>query len=139
MVVGDREKILQVVVNLLTNALKFTPKGGDVVLQCELLPESAGACVTVGDTGRGIPDEEHARIFEPFVQIGRPVGGTDSGVGLGLAISRELARGMGGDLTVESTVGVGSNFHFTIPTSRAAAGSPPPGSSVSAAGSGTYP
>ena len=73
------------------------------------------ACVHVRDNGMGIPAARRPHIFEPFVQrASRPLDQSD-GVGLGLAISRDLARGMGGDLTVDSTEGVGSSFTLTLP------------------------
>jgi signal transduction histidine kinase len=72
--------------------------------------------VRVADTGRGIPADQRERIFEPFVQVDRHrTPESQQGVGLGLAISRELARGMDGDLTVISEVGVGSTFTLTLP------------------------
>jgi len=71
--------------------------------------------VSVRDTGRGIPRSQLRNIFQPFVQVDRRLHSTESGVGLGLAISRELALGMGGDLTVESVVGVGSTFRLRLP------------------------
>jgi PAS domain S-box-containing protein len=115
---GDREKVLQIVINLLTNSVKFTPPGGTITVSCG---DSDDECWTaVRDTGSGIPAEHLDAIFEPFVQVGRADPGLGTGVGLGLAISRDLARGMGGDLTVESTLGVGSEFRLTLPSS------PPP-------------
>ena len=96
---ADGRRLRQVILNLLANAVKFTPAGGTVTLRCTPAPDVV--TVRVRDTGPGIPGDERERIFEPFVQLGRsrsnPVGGT----GLGLAISRELARAMGGDLWVE--------------------------------------
>jgi signal transduction histidine kinase len=72
--------------------------------------------VRVSDTGRGIPPDQLDRIFQPFVQVDRHrTQASQQGVGLGLAISRELARGMGGELAAESTVGVGSTFTLTLP------------------------
>jgi signal transduction histidine kinase len=71
--------------------------------------------VRVADTGRGIAPEQLERIFQPFVQVDSRLARTQEGVGLGLAISRDLARGMGGDLTVESEVGTGSTFTLTLP------------------------
>ena len=110
---ADAGKARQIVLNLLSNALKFTPAGGQVALRCRAEPTMA--VVEVVDSGAGIPAGELERVFEPFVQLGR--GRTDPviGSGLGLAISRELARGMGGDLTAESTVGAGSLFRLTLP------------------------
>ncbi len=115
---GDRDKILQVIVNLLSNAVKFTRAGGEVVLRCDSPDGDGMLSVVVQDTGRGIPADHLEQVFEPFVQVGRVVGGSDAGVGLGLAISRELARGMGGELTVASTVGEGSRFTFHLPRAR---------------------
>jgi signal transduction histidine kinase len=73
--------------------------------------------IVVNDTGRGIEGDQLERIFEPFVQIDARLTRTQEGVGLGLAISRDLARGMGGDLLVDSTVGEGSTFTLTMPLS----------------------
>jgi PAS domain S-box-containing protein len=115
-VIGDQEKIQQVVLNLLTNASKFTKEGGTIELSCSAGLTSVRVAVT--DTGRGIGKDKLESIFDPFVQVDRKSNeSSQQGVGLGLAISRELARAMGGDLTVESTVGVGSTFTFTLPVS----------------------
>jgi PAS domain S-box-containing protein len=113
---ADREKVQQIVLNLLTNAIKFTPAGGSITV--EMGPQDTAAEVVrvrVRDTGPGIPAASLESIFEPFVQLGTNVAGQQEGVGLGLAISRTLARGMGGDLTAESEVGVGSTFTLTLP------------------------
>jgi signal transduction histidine kinase/PAS domain-containing protein len=114
---GDREKMLQVVLNLLSNAAKFTREGGTVRLSADASPDPALGVVriVVRDSGRGIEGEQIERIFEPFVQVGRKLTSTEQGAGLGLAISRELARGMNGNLTVESVHGEGSTFTFTLP------------------------
>ena len=109
----DREKLQQIVLNLLTNALKFTDPGGQVELRCGVA--DARLRITVADTGRGIPADQLARIFEPFVQVDTGLTRTHGGVGLGLAISRNLARGMGGDLTVVSVLGAGSEFTLSLP------------------------
>jgi len=111
--VGDSEKIEQVILNLLTNALKFTDPGGAITLSCE----SSDGCarIKVADTGRGIPAAKLESIFDPFVQLDRSADpGSQHGVGLGLAISRELARAMGGELTAESEVGKGSVFTLAL-------------------------
>jgi PAS domain S-box-containing protein len=113
---ADPEKLRQVLLNLLSNAVKFTAPGGHVALACTTDRTAGEVRLRVTDTGRGIPADRLASIFEPFVQIDRartPEG--QQGVGLGLAISRDLARGMGGDLTVESTPGQGSAFTITLP------------------------
>jgi PAS domain S-box-containing protein len=110
---ADPEKLRQVVLNLLSNAAKFTAVGGRITVTCE----SAGAgavAVRVADTGVGVAPDQLARVFDPFVQVGRRLASNAEGVGLGLAISRDLARGMGGDLTAESTPGVGSTFTLTL-------------------------
>ena len=110
---ADAEKVQQVLLNLLTNAVKFTESGGSVRVQCTAGDRTAA--VTVTDTGRGIPAEKLDAIFEPFIQVEAQLTRTHDGVGLGLAISRDLARGMGGDLTVDSTVAQGSTFRLTLP------------------------
>jgi signal transduction histidine kinase len=111
-VTADRERVIQILVNLLTNALKFTNAGSVTV---DWRSDEQTAHVDVRDTGRGIPTDKLASIFEPFVQAGRSEEEQQQGVGLGLATSRELARAMGGDLTVASTVGQGSTFTLTLP------------------------
>jgi signal transduction histidine kinase/PAS domain-containing protein len=110
---ADRERAGQVLVNLLSNALKFTPPGGRVALR--LTDDAAWVRLLVEDTGVGIPAAQHERIFEPFVQVGGGLTRAGEGAGLGLAISRELARAMGGDVTVESAPGVGSTFALVLP------------------------
>ena len=116
---ADGEKLQQVVLNLLSNAVKFTDAGGCVELSCAKVPNGM-MCVRVSDTGRGIPAEQLERVFQPFVQVDARLTRTQDGVGLGLAISRDLARGMGGDLTVESEHGRGSTFTLTVPLAEPA-------------------
>ena len=110
---ADGEKLQQILLNLLTNASKFTPAGGSVHMWCDVSPEHAH--ITVKDTGRGIPTEKLERIFEAFVQVDSRLTRTEEGVGLGLAISRDLARGMNGEISLVSEVGKGSAFTVTIP------------------------
>ena len=110
---ADAEKVRQVLLNLLTNALKFTDAGGEIAVRCEV--DGAVARLRVVDTGVGIPADKLATIFDPFVQVDRGLNRPTEGIGLGLAISRDLARGMGGELTVESAVGRGSAFTLTLP------------------------
>jgi signal transduction histidine kinase/CheY-like chemotaxis protein len=110
---ADRDRVIQILLNLVGNAVKFTPAGGLVSITC-----AAGEAVVslrVRDTGPGIPRERLEEIFDPFVQVGRSSAERRQGVGLGLAISRELARMMEGELTVESVVGEGSTFTLTLP------------------------
>jgi signal transduction histidine kinase len=114
---ADREKVHQIVLNLLTNAIKFTPRGGRITVEAAPCPDSpANTCVRVRDTGVGIPAGHLERVFEPFVQLVSKPAFRQDGVGLGLAISRDLARGMGGDLTATSTVAVGSTFTLVLPS-----------------------
>jgi len=112
-VFADREKVQQIVVNLLANAVKFTPAGGSVELDWRV--EDEQLLVRVRDTGSGIPEEKIEEIFEPFVQLRASGSIPSGGTGLGLPISRDLARAMGGDVSVTSTLGVGSDFMLTLP------------------------
>ena len=114
---ADREKLLQIVVNLLANAVKFTPAGGRV--DVTLRPAGSRVEIRVADDGIGIAPEHHRRIFEPFVQVDDTLTRDTAGTGLGLAISRELAVGMGGGVTVESEPGRGSTFTLTLSRGRA--------------------
>ncbi|MEO8910003.1 MAG: ATP-binding protein [Gemmatimonadaceae bacterium] len=110
---ADEDKLRQILLNLLANALKFTPTDGTISLTAS--PTGQDVAIGVSDTGIGIPTEKLESIFEPFVQAKSAIKASDQGVGLGLAISRQLARAMGGDLKVESTIGVGSTFTLTLP------------------------
>jgi len=113
---ADREKARQVLINLLTNAVKFTPSGGRVTVDAIDDPEAADrVLIHVADTGIGIPRDKLAAIFEPFVQVRAELTRTVEGTGLGLAISRDLARGMGGDLVADSALGAGSTFTLSLP------------------------
>jgi PAS domain S-box-containing protein len=121
---GDGERVRQILVNLLTNAVKFTAPGGRVTVSAgaslqppgEARPEGPGPWVyiRVEDTGAGVPSERLEAIFEPFVQADMTLTRQHGGSGLGLAISRQLARLMGGDLTVRSTEGLGSSFFLWL-------------------------
>ncbi|MFL5500906.1 MAG: PAS domain-containing sensor histidine kinase [Gemmatimonadaceae bacterium] len=119
-VFADREKVQQIIVNLLANAVKFTPPGGSVEMDWRV--EDDTLLVRVKDNGAGIPDDKVEQIFEPFVQLrsagSLPTGGT----GLGLPISRDLARAMGGDVTATSTLGVGSVFTLRLPLRKRVSG-----------------
>jgi PAS domain S-box-containing protein len=110
---ADEEKLQQIVLNLLTNAVKFTDRGGQIRLDVDA--DEREARVRVSDSGIGIPTDKLDVIFEPFVQVDAKYTRTRDGVGLGLAISRDLARGMGGSLVVESVEGEGSTFTLTLP------------------------
>jgi signal transduction histidine kinase len=114
LVAADAERFQQILLNLITNATKFTVTGGRIDVLCDVHGESVR--IRVRDTGVGIRAIDIERVFEPFVQIDRHLtSSTQQGVGLGLSISRELARAMNGELTLESVEGVGSTFILTLP------------------------
>ena len=112
----DRDKLQQVLLNLLSNAIKFTRPEGHVSLGCDI--DASEVSIHVTDTGPGIAPDKLEMIFEPFVQVDTRLTRPHEGVGLGLAISRDLARGMGGELSVESEVGRGSTFTLRLPRGR---------------------
>jgi PAS domain S-box-containing protein len=114
--IADRLKVEQVVLNLLSNAVKFTPEGGTITVLCGRNEESV--TIAVSDTGPGIPEDKLEAIFDPFVQLGRTLTSKQEGAGLGLAISRDLARAMDGDVRVESVEGEGSTFTLRLPSVR---------------------
>jgi signal transduction histidine kinase len=120
LIYSDQEKIKQILLNLLSNAAKFTHAGQVVVCtgleDDKAYPDRASLVITVTDTGIGIPDEAMSRLFGEFQQADSSTTRQYGGTGLGLAISRKLARLLGGDLTVSSTVGVGSTFTLRLPT-----------------------
>ena len=109
---GDGEKVQQIMLNLLSNAIKFTDKGR-IAIRCEQR-NAREIEIAVADTGRGIPAGEISRLFQPFVQIDANLTRTKGGTGLGLTISREMARAMGGDLRVTSVSGEGSTFTLVL-------------------------
>ena len=123
--VGDERRVQQVLVNLLSNAVKFTPPGGQVAVECGYVERAATGpersrsgpwtYISVSDTGIGIAPELAERVFQPFVQVDTGYTRAHSGTGLGLTISRRLARLMGGDLTLESVQGEGSTFTLWLP------------------------
>jgi signal transduction histidine kinase len=110
---AEQEKLQQIVLNLVSNAIKFTEPGGRVDVECDA--DDAIVRVRVRDTGVGIPAERLDVIFDPFVQVDRRLTRAHEGIGLGLAISRDLASGMGGTLSARSVVGRGSVFTLTLP------------------------
>ncbi len=114
---ADRIKTEQIVLNLVSNAVKFTGHGGSVGVTCDRLGADHIA-LRVTDTGCGIPADQLEVVFEPFVQVGRTLTSAPEGAGLGLAISRDLARAMKGDIRADSTVDVGSTFTLTLPAGR---------------------
>jgi PAS domain S-box-containing protein len=112
---GDELRLRQVIANLVSNAVKFTQSGTVAVTAKEA---GAGICVTVADTGPGIYPGDLVKLFDRFSQGRTPGANLAGGTGLGLAISRELARLMGGDITVSSTLGLGSTFEVRAPMTR---------------------
>jgi PAS domain S-box-containing protein len=128
--VGDEDRVRQILANVLSNAVKFTGPGGTIRITCgttreadpgvEVSNEGAWTYVRVTDTGIGIAPEEIESVFRPFEQVERGHTRTRGGTGLGLTISRQLARLMGGDLTVESEPGQGSTFTLWLPSEAVA-------------------
>jgi signal transduction histidine kinase len=113
MVVADRDRVGNIVTNLLSNAIRYSPEGGEV--RCEVDVDGGGPSVAVSDHGLGIADEDLPRLFTRFGRILTPENRGISGTGLGLYLSRELARQHGGDISVRSTAGSGSTFTLSLP------------------------
>lgn len=113
---GDHDRLIQVMTNILSNAIKFTPKGGTIgiTVRQEAEPE-ARIVVSVSDTGMGIPAADLALIFEKFHRSGDQLTDATEGTGLGLAITRQIIEHHGGNIWAESTYGKGSRFSFTLP------------------------
>ena len=121
---ADAERVGQVLMNLLHNAVKFSRPGGRVVVGAE--PHAEGVVVSVRDEGIGIPAAEIERIFERFYKVDRARVRGKGGTGLGLAIARHIVEGHGGRITAESEEGVGSTFSFTLPRAGAPEGAAAP-------------
>lgn len=117
-VAADPAKLRVIVMNLLSNAVKFTD-AGTITVTADVSDDAV--VLALADTGLGIPAEDHERIFEPFRQVDGTSTRTQPGTGIGLPIARKLARLMGGDVTVESTLGVGSTFFVRLRRARAGA------------------
>jgi PAS domain S-box-containing protein len=111
---ADRDKLGQILLNVLSNAVKFTPEGGRITFALAEDDGPAHVTLRVTDTGVGIPADKLDAVFEPFVQVRSDYTRQVEGTGLGLAISRDLARGMGGDLRATSELGVGSTFEIAL-------------------------
>jgi signal transduction histidine kinase len=109
----DPHKVRQILVNLLSNAVKFTDAGGTVSLRARVVEDKVE--LTIADTGIGIPPEFLERIFDPFWQVEQKATRRAGGTGLGLSVSRRLARMLGGEISVTSTVGRGSTFLVVLP------------------------
>jgi signal transduction histidine kinase len=100
----DPERFLQIIHNLLSNAIKFTPSGGKVVLRADLEGFENPPSISVTDSGAGIPAEELPHLFERFFQAKNQEHAKAGGAGIGLSLTRELVKAMGGEISVESTV-----------------------------------
>ncbi|HJU90378.1 MAG TPA: ATP-binding protein [Gemmatimonadaceae bacterium] len=111
---ADKEKLVQILLNIVSNAAKFTPVDGGITLSTGIL-SPAMASISVRDTGIGMSPEELRVVFEPYTQFDSSLSREHKGTGLGMPISRELARGMGGDLVATSEPGVGSTFTLSLP------------------------
>lgn len=118
-VLADRDRILQVLTNLLDNAIKFTPEGGTVEVAAAL--DAHEAAVSVTDSGRGIPEEDLPRVFDRFYRVERSRSREAGGTGLGLAIAKHIVDAHGGRITAHSRQGAGSTFTFTLPRAPAPA------------------
>jgi PAS domain S-box-containing protein len=111
---ADKEKAVQIMLNVLSNAVKFTPAEGRITVNTAVLDNGMGA-FSVRDTGVGMTADQLRIVFEPFVQFDNALSRQHKGTGLGMPIGRELARGMGGDLVASSEPGVGSTFTLSLP------------------------
>jgi signal transduction histidine kinase len=116
-IVSDEQRLAQVITNLITNAVKFTPEKGAITINARKLGEDGGSCtleIAVTDTGIGISREEQAKLFQSFVQVDSSISRKFGGTGLGLAISKKIVEMMDGNIRVESEAGKGSSFIFTF-------------------------
>ena len=120
-VLGDRDKVRQVLLNLLNNAIKFTPEGGAIAIRAAEGPlgpgagHAGGVRVTVQDTGIGVAPEYHQRVFDPFFQVDNSSTREYGGTGLGLSIVKRFIEAHGGNVWLDSREGTGSTFYFTLP------------------------
>lgn len=110
---GDKIRVEQTIINIVSNAIKYTPDGGEIHIS--LSEQDKNVVISVSDNGVGIPEEDLPRLFERFYRVGKDRNSDKGGTGLGLAIAKEFALAHGGDITVESTVGVGTTFKIFFP------------------------
>ena len=131
---GDRDRLEQVLGNLMENAVKYSPDGSEIVVSVE--DKGDQIVTTVSDQGIGIPVDELGQVFERFHR-GRQVSSTNyGGLGLGLYITKQIVERHGGTIWVESKEGIGTTFHFTLPVTKAEAGESAPGRTQIAAVTG---
>jgi two-component system phosphate regulon sensor histidine kinase PhoR len=123
-VIADRDRLIQVLMNLVRNAFAYTEEGGIVSLESAVVPPG-WVVITVSDTGVGIPPEELERVFERFYRSDPSRARSTGGFGLGLSIARDLIEAMGGRITAQSEVGGGSRFAVWLPADPAARGDQP--------------
>lgn len=122
---GDRDRLVQVVINILSNATKFTPSGGEIHIAVRQEPSSNGQVVVqISDSGVGIPEESLDRIFEKFQRSNDKSAGAVEGTGLGLAIARQIIEFHDGRIWAASEPGKGSTFTFTLPLAGNGGGIP---------------
>lgn len=107
---AEFRRVLQVLLNLIGNAIRYSPKESRIWVRLDSIGNRA--MITVADQGHGLDEQQQEKVFEKFERLGR---GEDGGSGLGLYISRRIARAMGGDLTVESAPGQGARFTLSVP------------------------
>jgi signal transduction histidine kinase/CheY-like chemotaxis protein len=141
LIVGDDQRLAQVITNLLSNAVKFTPEGGKIHLETSLMEENGENCelrVEVADNGIGIPMEEQERMFRPFEQAESGTSRKYGGTGLGLVISKRIVESMGGRIWVESEPGKGARFIFTVKALRGKEGSDDALETSAAANAGAF-
>jgi signal transduction histidine kinase len=114
---GDRARLIQVLTNLISNAYKYTPNGGSILVSAHHKPngESGFVVCAITDSGIGISEEDQAKLFTKFFRSGDPVVREVTGTGLGLSITRSLIELQGGEIWVESQLGKGSTFAFSVP------------------------
>lgn len=120
-IIFDEQRVSQVITNLLSNAVKFTPEGGTITMNAGLIDENDELCtikISISDTGIGISEEQQKRLFKSFEQADSGISRKFGGTGLGLAISRKIVEMLGGRIWVESEIGKGSDFYFTITARR---------------------
>ncbi|MEM7556061.1 MAG: response regulator, partial [Cyanobacteria bacterium P01_A01_bin.84] len=114
-IIGDRDRLMQVVINLISNAVKFTDRGS---ITCQARKLDNHIVVSIIDTGAGITSEDRAKVFEKFQQVGETLTDKPKGTGLGLPICQQIIEHHGGDIWVESQIGKGSNFSFSLPLTK---------------------